>query len=115
MPIYNLQQLRDSAPAEFRDLPAEDLVRKYSQTAGVPFSQAADFFGIAPRGTLGEVGRQLVGGALVDLPKMVGQGLQYTGIAPETGRELVQGAEARAPQYAPDLRGRGLVGEARPR
>jgi len=112
MPIFNIQQLRESAPAEFRDLSADELVRRYSQQTGVPFSQAADFFGIAPRGTLGEVGRQLVGGALVDLPKMVGQGLQYTGIAPEAGRELVQGAEARAPQYAPDLRGRGLVGEA---
>lgn len=112
MPIYNIQQLRDSAPAEFRDLPPEDLVRQYSQASGVPFQQAADYFGVAPRGTFSEVGRQLLGGAAVDLPKMIGQGLQYTGVAPEYGREMVQAAEARAPQYAPDLRGRGLVGEA---
>jgi len=112
MPIFNIQQLRDSAPAEFRDLPSDELVRRYSQQTGVPFEQAADFFGVAPRGTLGEMGRQLVGGAVVDLPRMVGQGLQYTGVAPEFGREMAQAAEARAPMYAPDVRGRGLLGQA---
>lgn len=112
MPIYNIQQLRDSAPADLRELPDEDLVRQYSRVSGVPFEQAADFFGVRPRGTLGEIGRQLVGGAVVDLPKMVGQGLQYTGLAPEAGKAMAESAEARAPQYAPDMRGRGLVGQA---
>ena len=116
MPIYNIQQLRDSAPAEFRDLPPEDLVRQYSQASGVPFQQAADYFGVAPRGTFSEVGRQLLGGAAVDLPKMGGQLMKYVSEPGqplyETGQSLVQAAEARAPQYAPDLRGRGLVGEA---
>lgn len=116
MPIYNIQQLRDSAPAEFRDLPPEDLVRQYSQATGVPFQQAADYFGVAPRGTFSEVGRQLLGGAAVELPKMGGQLMKYVSEPGqplyETGQSLVQAAEARAPQYAPDLRGRGLVGEA---
>jgi len=112
VPIYNLQQLRDSAPPEFRDLSSEDLVREYSRSTGMPVNQALDFFGVAPRGTLSEMGRQLVGGAVVDLPKMVGQGLEYTGIAPEYGREMAQAAEARAPAYEPDMRGRGLVGQA---
>ena len=112
MAIYTLQQLRATAPPEFRDLPEEELVRKYSQSTGTSFEQAADYFGVKPRGTLAEMGRQALGGAVVDLPKMVGQGLQYTGIAPEFGRELVEGAEARAPEYTPDMRGRGLLGQA---
>ncbi len=112
MPIFNLQQLRDTAPAEFRNLPPEDLVRQYSQSVGMPFEQAADFFGVAPRGGFSEGLRQLAGGAVVDLPKMIGQGLEYTGIAPEFGREMAAAAEARAPGYAPDMRGRGLVSEA---
>lgn len=112
MSIFNIQQLRDSAPAEFRDLPPEDLVREYSRSTGVPFEQAANFFGVAPRGTLAEMGRQAVGGLRVDLPRMIGQGLKATGIAPEYGQELVTAAEQRAYQYEPDVRGRGLVGQA---
>lgn len=112
MPIFNLQQLRDTAPAEYRNLPPEDLVRQYSQSVGMPFEQAADYFGVAPRGGFSEGLRQLAGGAVVDLPKMIGQGLEYTGIAPEYGREMAAAAEARAPSYAPDMRGRGLVSEA---
>jgi hypothetical protein len=112
MAIYTLQQLRATAPPEFRDLPEEELVRKYSQSTGTSFEQAADYFGVKPRGTLAEMGRQAVGGAVVDLPKMVGQGLQYTGIAPEFGREMAASAEARAPEYVPDMRGRGLLGQA---
>lgn len=112
MPIYTIKQLRDSAPAEFRDLPEDELVRQYSQSTGTSFEQAANYFGVKPRGTLAEMGRQALGGAVVDLPKMVGQGLQYTGIAPEFGREMAESAEARAPEYAPDMRGRGLLGQA---
>jgi hypothetical protein len=112
VPIYTIDQLRSTAPKEFRDLSDEDLVRQYSQYTGTPFEQAADFYGVKPRGTLSEMGRQAVGGAVVDLPKMVGQGLQYTGIAPQYGKEMAQAAEARAPQYAPDMRGRGLLGQA---
>lgn len=112
MPIYTLQQLRASAPEEFRSLPDDELVREYSQNTGMPFDQAASLFGIKPSGTLAEMGRQAVGGAVVDLPKMVGQGLQYTGIAPEYGKELAQSAEERAYRYEPDMRGRGLMGQA---
>ena len=112
MPIYTLQQLRASAPQEFRSLSDDDLVREYSQNTGMPFEQAASFFGVKPSGTLAEMGRQAVGGAVVDVPKMVGQGLQYTGIAPEYGKELAQSAEERAYRYEPDVRGRGLMGQA---
>jgi hypothetical protein len=111
MAIRNLQQLREKAPAEFRNLSDEDLVDKYSRNTGMAYEQAADYFGIAPRGTLREMGRQLAGGAVVDLPKMIGQGLQYTELAPKYGKEMAQAAEARAPDYAPDLRDRGLAGK----
>ena len=110
MPITTLQELRDTAPPELRDLDPEDLVREYSARTGVPYGQAADFFGVKPTGTLREMRRQFAGGLVSDLPRMVGQGLQYTDIAPELGREIAQAAEARAPQYAYDPR-RGLGGE----
>lgn len=112
MPIYTLAQLRATAPEQFRDLPDDELVTKYSQNTGMPFEQAANLFGVKPRGTLAEMGRQALGGAVVDLPKMIGQGLEYTGLAPEYGREMAQNAEARAADYNPDMRGRGLVGQA---
>lgn len=111
MAIRNLQQLREKAPAEFRNLSDEDLVDQYSRNTGMAYEQAADFFGVAPRGTLREMGRQLAGGAVVDLPKMIGQGLQYTELAPQYGKEMAQAAEARAPDYAADMRNRGLAGK----
>jgi hypothetical protein len=90
----------------------EELVRDYSKRLGESYDTVATDLGLKPRGTLSEMGRQAVGGAVVDLPKMVGQGLQYTGIAPEYGREMAQAAEARAPGYQPDMRGRGVAAEA---
>lgn len=112
MPIYTLEDLRSAVPASMRGMSDEELVRDYSKRLGESFETVATDLGLKPRGTLSEMGRQLVGGAVVDLPKMVGQGLQYTGVAPEYGREMAQAAEARAPGYEPDMRGRGLVGEA---
>lgn len=61
-----------------------------------------------------EVGRQLVGGAVVDLPRMVGQGLRW--ISPpgsqddQTGQEMVQDAGARALDYQPHDTGSGVTG-----
>lgn len=112
MSIYTLDDLRAAVPQSMRSLPDDALVREYSQRIGKSFEETADYLGLKARGTLAEMGRQAVGGAVVDLPKMVGQGLQYTGIAPEFGREMAQAAEARAPGYAPDMRGRGLLGQA---
>lgn len=61
-----------------------------------------------------EVGRQAFGaGPMVHLPRMVGQAtkaLSPVGSAPyKWGEEVVQGAEARAPEWEPDMRGRGPV------
>jgi hypothetical protein len=61
-----------------------------------------------------EVGRQLVGGAVVDLPRMVGQGLRW--VSPpgsdteKFGREMVDNADARATGYEPHNTGSGMVG-----
>jgi hypothetical protein len=113
MSAYTINQLRANAPAEFKNLDDEDLVREYARVKQIPFEQAADYYGVKPRGTLGEMGRQAAGGAMVDLPRMVGQGLKATGLAPEYGQELVQAAEERAYRYDPDQRAeRGLVGQA---
>jgi len=112
MPIYNLNDLRAAVPSSMRGLSDDELIRDYAGRVGKSFEETASYLGFKPRGTLAEMGRQAVGGAVVDLPKMVGQGLEYTGIAPAYGREMAQAAEARAPAYIPDNRGRGLMGEA---
>ena len=113
MAAYTLSQLRQIAPQKFKDLDDEDLVREYARINKVPFEQAADYYGVKARGTLGEMGRQAAGGAAVDLPRMVGQGLKATGIAPELGQRMVEGSEERAYQYEMDRRPeRGLVGQA---
>ena len=112
MAIYTLEDLRNAVPQDMKGLADDALVRDYSQRIGKSYEETADYLGLKARGTLAEMGRQAVGGAVVDLPKMVGQGLQYTGIAPEYGAEMAQAAEARAPEYAPDMRGRGLLGQA---
>lgn len=112
MAIYTLEDLRNAVPQDMKGLADDALVRDYSQRIGKSFEETADYLGLKARGTLAEMGRQAVGGAVVDLPKMVGQGLQYTGVAPEFGRELAESAEDRAPEYAPDMRGRGLLGQA---
>lgn len=112
MAIYTLEDLRNAVPQDMKGLADDALVRDYSQRIGKSFEETADYLGLKARGTLAEMGRQALGGAVVDLPKMVGQGLQYTGIAPEFGRELAESAEARAAEYVPDMRGRGLLGQA---
>lgn len=112
MAIYTLEDLRNAVPQDMKGLADDALVRDYSQRIGKSFEETADYLGLKARGTVAEMGRQALGGAVVDLPKMVGQGLQYTGIAPEFGRGLAESAEARAPEYTPDMRGRGLLGQA---
>jgi hypothetical protein len=112
MPIYNLEDLRAAVPSSMRDLSDDELIRDYAGRVGKSFEATASYLGFKPRGTLAEMGRQAMGGAVVDLPKMVGQGLEYTGVAPAYGREMSQAAEARAPAYIPDNRSRGLVSEA---
>jgi hypothetical protein len=115
MAVYTIRELRDSAPKDLQGLSDEDLLREYSRRTGERFEDNADYFGLKPKGTVGEMGRQLAGGAMVDLPKMVGQGLQYTGVAPQYGLEMQRAAEARAPEYEQDTRGdktRGIVGQA---
>ena len=56
----------------------------------------------APRGVFGELGTALKRGALVDLPTMVGKGLQYTGdaggVIHDFGADIVKSAEARGMQ-----------------
>src|SRR5450631_4733143 len=60
-----------------------------------------------PAGTLRQLGTQLGAGAVVDLPRMVGQAAQAcsTEGSPTTrlGKSLVAGAEQRAPNWEPDL------------
>jgi hypothetical protein len=57
-----------------------------------------------------EVGRQLVGGVVSDLPKMAGQGLRKLGFE-ETGGALQEYGESKAADYKPNNIGAGVVGE----
>ena len=106
-----LDKIRQAFP-DLKDASDSELLGEISKLTGTPYESAATMLGVAPRGTMAETARQIGAGFAVDLPKMVGQGLQYTGVAPETGRSLVESAKERAYGWTPDLRGRGLVGEA---
>lgn len=111
MAITSLKQLRETAPPEFQSLDDRELIARYSQSAGVPFEQAASYFGVPARGLGREMLTQAAGGAMVDLPRMVGQAAEYLG-AEEFGQSLQAGARAREAAYTPDVRGRNVVGEA---
>lgn len=106
-----LDKIRQAFP-DLKDASDSELLGEISKLTGTPYESAATMLGVAPSGTMAETARQIGAGFAVDLPKMVGQGLQYTGVAPETGRSLVESAKERAYGWTPDLRGRGLVGEA---
>lgn len=106
-----LDKIRQAFP-DLKGASDSELLGEISKLTGTPYESAATMLGVAPRGTMAETARQIGAGFAVDLPKMVGQGLQYTGVAPETGRSLAESAKERAYGWTPDLRGRGLVGEA---
>jgi len=106
-----LNKLRQAFP-ELQDASDSELVGEVSRLSGASVEQVSTAFGVAPRGTASEVVRQFGAGLAVDLPRMVGQGLKYTGIAPETGEAMVQSADERAFGWQPDMRGRGFLGQA---
>jgi hypothetical protein len=106
-----LDKIRQAFP-DLSNASDSELLGEISKLTGNPYESLATTLGVAPRGTMAETARQVGAGVAVDLPRMVGQGLQYTGIAPEAGRALVAGAEERAPGWTPDMRGRGVLGEA---
>lgn len=116
MAVYSIDDIRQQMPERFRDLGETELLREYSRNVGLPFEEVADYFGVKPRGTLAEAGRQFVGGLTAGVPRMAGMAAQAFS---EPGRSLYElGAQARAfgeergLRYEPDLRGRGLLGEA---
>jgi hypothetical protein len=106
-----LDKIRQAFP-DLQDASDSDLLGEISKLTGRPYESTATMLGVAPRGTASEVARQIGAGFAVDLPRMVGKGLQYTGISEGGGRALVEGAEERAPGWTPDMRGRGMLGEA---
>lgn len=62
-----------------------------------------------------EVGRQLIGGAVVDLPRMAGQGLRWVSnpgsASDNAGRAITDAADRRADDYEPRDTGAGVVGK----
>ena len=109
MGIYTLGDIRKIAPPEFAEASDSDLIRAYAESNGLEPSAVADRIGYK-RSTLDavkETARQLVGGAVVDTPRMIGQGLKYSGT--DDGG-LVSGADARAADYAPNDLGSGSTG-----
>jgi len=63
------------------------------------------------KSTLGEMGKQLVGGVVSDIPMMAGQAIQAfapdTSQAEQYGKEMAASAKQRGEDYKPDLEGRG--------
>ena len=106
-----LNKLRQAFP-DLQDASDSELLGEVSRLTGRNVESLATAYGVAPRGTASEVVRQFGAGLAVDLPRMVGQGLKYTGIAPETGEAMVQSADERAFGWQPDMRGRGFLGQA---
>lgn len=106
-----LDKIRQAFP-DLKNASDSELLGEISKLTKKPYESLADTLGVDPRGTVAETARQIGAGVAVDLPRMVGQGLQYTGIAPKLGQSLVAGAEEREPGWTPDMRGRGLIGEA---
>lgn len=66
-----------------------------------------------PRGNLAEVGSQLIGGVRVELPKLVGQALQYVSDPGqpvfEAGKKVRAFGEAVEPDYAPQPEQHGPI------
>jgi hypothetical protein len=106
-----LDKIRQAFP-DLQNASDSELLGEISKLTGRQYESTATMLGVAPRGTASEVARQIGAGFAVDLPRMVGKGLQYTGISEGGGRALVESADERAPGWTPDMRGRGLVGEA---
>lgn len=97
MAIYSLADLRSSAPQELRELPDDELVREYSKRKKIPFEAVADYLDLKPRGFASEMGRQIVGGLRVEVPKMVGQMQQtFARELPDITEFLEAGAQAQA-------------------
>ena len=46
MPIYTIDDLRKTAPADLQELDDVDLVREYSRKTGKQFEQVADYLGV---------------------------------------------------------------------
>lgn len=114
MAIYTLDDLRSSAGAAGEGLSDSQLINSYASRAGMDPNAVAEQLGFQ-RSTYDaakEVGRQAVGGVAVDLPRMAGQAMRWTTTNPndKTGQNMVNAADARAPDYAPDTAGAGVVG-----
>ena len=113
--MADLNKIRKAFP-QFKDTSDEELIGQISKMTRAPVEDIYDTLKIAPRGTLNEMGRQFAGGLVSDLPRMAGQALQY--LSPETsdaaaaGKRIAERAEARGIGFEPDMRGRGLLGQA---
>lgn len=73
MPIYSIDQLRRTAPEEFRGLSDNELINEYSKRKNVPFEDVASRLGVKPRSTLEQMGEGIERGIVVDIPEAVGK------------------------------------------
>ncbi len=131
-------KIRQAFP-ELANASDSEVLGEAARRTGSSVAQLSDTLGIAPRSTLGEIGRQFGAGLTVDAPRMAGQALKYfsdaggervgEGAFPRLGRPTglerqygVQISEA-APGYragqalveSADVRGRGTEADLRGR
>ena len=133
-----LDKIRQAFP-ELANASDSEVLGEAARRTGSSVAQLSDTLGIAPRSTLGEIGRQFGAGLTVDAPRMAGQALKYfsdaggeragEGAFPRLGRptglERQYGVQVTepAPGYragqalveSADIRGRGTEADLRGR
>lgn len=87
-----IDQIRQAFP-ELANASDSEVLGEAARRSGASVGQISDMLGIAPSGTVSEVGRQLGAGFAVDLPRTIGQALKYYGDA--GGQRVGEGAFPR--------------------
>ena len=128
--MADIDRFRSMFPG-MEDASDDEVIGQIMRTTGRSYEEVASAVGVGPRGTFSEMGRQLGASFAVDVPSMIGKGLQY--IAPKqvyalTPDEVGQPAkptpierlgttvrefgERNQEDWEADQRGRGALGRS---
>jgi len=128
--MADIDRFRSMFPG-MEDASDDEVIGQIMRTTGRSYEEVASAVGVGPRGTFSEMGRQLGASFAVDVPSMIGKGLQY--IAPKqvyalTPDEVGQPAkptpierlgttvrefgERNQEDWEADQRGRGVIGRS---
>jgi hypothetical protein len=114
--IHSLRQLRETAPEQLQGLSDRDLIAEYSKQKNIDPAGLLDAFGVPAQGLLSNMLDQAGAGLAVDVPSMLGKGIQYGsqdgGVMDNIGKGLTRSAQEREHYYEPDKRGMGGIKSA---